>query len=289
MLYKEFSKQEEIDEQYNPRLKTKNVPELLQRILDNSARIRSQHDHQLDIQYGPTLAEHFDYFPTKVNKAPLHVFIHGGYWHSFTSKEFALVAEVFLENNINVALLNYALCPHVTLDEIVRQCRAALAFLYKNNLALGYDPQQISISGHSAGGHLVGMMLSTDWENQYGLPANLIQSSCAISGLFDLAPFPYSWLQPKLQLSWDQVKRNSPLHHHPPPSSGPVIVTVGSEESSEFHIQSESYVNVLKQHGYSVDYLDLEGKNHFTILDEFHGQGGNLFQKILSNITGKSE
>ncbi len=283
MLYKNFSKQEEIDFEYNPRMTVTNIDELLNGYLENSTRMAREYHNQPNILYGPTLAEHFDYYPTSAEGKPLHVFIHGGYWHSLSSKEFSQVAESFLQEEINVALVNYALCPHVTLDEIVRQCRAALAFLYKNSLSLGYDPNRISLSGHSAGGHLTGMMLSTDWEGQYGLPADLIKSGCAISGLFDLTPFPYSWLQPKLQFTWDQVARNSPIRHLPQ-GCGPVIVAVGGDESKEFHAQSETYVDLLKKQGHAVTYLDMPAKNHFSIINDFLGRGGTLFRKILETI-----
>jgi arylformamidase len=283
MLYKNFNKQEELDLEYNPRSIVTNAEELVGEWLENSNRMRRQYDNQSNIPYGATLAEHFDYYPASEKGAPLHVFIHGGWWHLFSSKEFAQVAEAYLKQDINVALINYALCPQVTVDEIVRQCRSGLAFLYRNSLELGYDSNRISISGHSAGGHLVGMMLATDWEGQYGLPADLIKSGCAISGLFDLAPFPYSWLQPKIQFSWDQIIRNSPIGHLPK-VCGPVIVTVGGDESKEFHAQSETYVELLKQQGHLVTYLDMPGKNHFTIINDFLGKGGMLFEKILETI-----
>lgn len=283
MLYKNFTTQEEIDQEYNPRFKVPNAQEVMDGYLESSQHIRQAHDHQMDIAFGPTLAEHFDFFPAKSPNTPLHVFIHGGYWRAFSSKEFSFIAEPFLQEEIHVAVINYALCPAVTLDEIVRQCRAALAFLYRNPLALTYDPEQISISGHSAGGHLVGMMLATDWKTNYGLPADLIKSACAMSGLFDLSPFPYSWLQPQLQLTWAQVARNSPIHH-PPATSNPIIVAVGGEESNEFHAQAETYVEVLKASENAVEYLDLKGRDHFTILHDFLGKGGDLFQAILGKI-----
>ncbi|MBF0276553.1 MAG: alpha/beta hydrolase [SAR324 cluster bacterium] len=283
MLYKNFAKQEEIDLEYNPRLTVNEIDPLLNAYLENSRRVLRDHENQLNISYGPTLAEHFDFFPAKKEGAPLHVFIHGGYWHSFSSKDFAQVAEAFILQGINVALINYALCPLVTIDEIVRQCRAALAFLYKNSLELAYNPEQISISGHSAGAHLVGMMLSTDWKGQYALPADLIKSGCAISGLFDLSPFPYSWLQPKLQFSWDQVARNSPILHLPK-DCGPVIVSVGGDESQEFHQQSEKYADLLKNQGHEVTHLIMPGLNHFTIINDFLGEGGKLFEQVLETI-----
>ena len=89
-------------------------------------------------------------------------------------------------------VVNYALCPKVTIDEIVRQARAAIAWTYKSAGSFGGDPERIYVAGHSAGGHLTGMLLLTNWEGDYALPKEFIKGACAISNLFNLAPFPYT-------------------------------------------------------------------------------------------------
>jgi len=80
-----------------------------------------------------------------------------------------------------------------------------------------------------------------------------------ISGLFDLALFPFSWLQPKLQLTTDEVLRNSPLMQITTCSS-PVVVAVGEKESNEFQRQSKKYAEYLQQYGISKKYLSVRVK-----------------------------
>ena len=162
----------------------------------------------------------------------------------------------------------------------MRQSRAAVAWTYSNAESFGANPEQITVSGHSAGGHLIGMLMSVSWENDYGLPQDLIKGFLPISGLFDLAPFPFSWLKPKLQLTTDEVLRNSPLLHKPVCSS-PVLVAVGEKESNEFQRQSKNYAEYLLQHGISTQYIPVKGKNHFNIIDDFLGDGGAFCEKIL--------
>ena len=190
------------------------------------------------------------------------------------------MAEGLVRNGITAVLVNYALCPSVKIDEIVRQSRAAVAWTYSNAESFGANPDQITVSGHSAGGHLAGMLMSVSWENDYGLPQDLIKGFLPISGLFDLAPFPFSWLQPKLHLTTDEVLRNSPLLQKPTCSS-PVVVAVGEKESNEFQQQSENYAEYLQNLGISTKYLSVKGKNHFNIIDDFLGDGGAFCEKIL--------
>ncbi|GIT04094.1 MAG: hypothetical protein CM1200mP28_13530 [Deltaproteobacteria bacterium] len=50
---------------------------------------------------------------------------------------FCLLAEGLVRNGITAVLVNYALCPSVKIDEIVRQSRAALVWTYSNASLLG--------------------------------------------------------------------------------------------------------------------------------------------------------
>ena len=237
----------------------------------------------LDIAYGPTAAEHLDLYPARAPDAPLHLFIHGGYWHSLGSKEFSFVAEGLVEAGVAVAVLNYDLCPNVTMTEIVRQNRAAVKWLYENAARHNCDPDRISVSGHSAGGHLTAMLMATDWAGAWGLPADVVKSGCAVSGLFDLAPFEHSWLQPKLRLNAEEIERNSPILHIPQ-AAGPLIVTLGGDESAEFHRQSQDFLAAWTRAGLAGAYLDLPGLNHFTVLEGYMDRRSPLCSAILRQI-----
>ena len=92
--------------------------------------------------------------------------------------------------------------------------------------------------------------------------------------------FQFSWLQPKLQLTTEEVMRYSPLLNKPS-SSSPVLLAVGADESSEFHRQSEKYAEYLINNGISTKYISVKGKNHFNIIDSFLGDGGIFCEKIL--------
>jgi len=280
MLYHTFSTQEEIDQEYNPRFIVENTDELIQSYFTESQRVLREYSNRSAVAYGPTPSETLDIFPAEKLCSPIHIFFHGGYWHSLTSRDFAFVAEGLVRNGIMAVLVNYPLCPSVNIDEIVRQSRAAAAWTYRNAEDFDGNPERISVSGHSAGGHLTGMLLSTDWEKNHGLPPNLIKGFLPVSGLFDLKPFPFSWLQPKLLLTSEQVLRNSPVFLKPVYTPH-VMVAVGADESHEFQRQSKNYTIFLQKHGVHAEYLSMPGKNHFNIIHDFLGDGGPLGKKII--------
>ncbi len=284
MLYRNFATQEELDAQYNLNAM---LPEEAARYeafcWRESDSVRAALDHRLDVPFGPTLAEHIDVYPTEDN-APVLVYVHGGFWCLRTSKEFGFVARGPVSRGVATVVTNYDLCPRVTIDEIVRQTRAAVAWAYKNAASFGGDQDRIHVAGHSAGGHLVAMLLATDWEREYGLPADVIKGATAISGLYDLAPFPYTFLQPKLQLGYDQIFRNSPIRHIPD-ASAPLLVAYGDNETDEFKRQSEEYLDAWRARGLQGGRLILQGKNHYEVIDGFPDAESPLCSAILGQMS----
>lgn len=100
-----------------------------------------------------------------------------------------MVADGLTDAGVNVFIIDYQVCPVVTIDEITRQRRAAVAHIYRNAEQFEVDPNRIHVTGNSAGGHLTAMVALTDWVGNYGLPWDTIKSGYPISGLYDLEPF----------------------------------------------------------------------------------------------------
>lgn len=283
-LYRDFESQEQLDREYNAAAAVADSDALIRGWIERSALVLDRHEARLGVPYGPTRAEHLDIFPAGRDR-PVHIFIHGGYWRRFSARDFAFLAPAFAEAGITLVNVNYALCPEVTIAEIVRQVRAAVAWVARNAATFGGDPERITISGHSAGGHLVATTAFTDWPGVYDLPADVVKGGLAISGLFDLAPFPWTWLQPTLQLDWGDVLRLSPILHAPD-RAPPLVVAVGGGETAEFRRQSRDFHAACVAKGLECGYLELEGLDHFRILGELERPDSELFSTLLDLVYG---
>lgn len=258
-----------LDAQYNNRARHADHDVYFRNWEAGNKAAQAMPDLRANISYGPAPEETLDIFLAGESPAPVHVFIHGGYWQQRTKDDFSFVAQGLVPLGAHTVVVNYALAPQVTMDEIVRQNRAAFAWIWRNARDFGGDPDRIFVSGHSAGGHLVAMVMSADWTAfGEGLPPDLIKGGCAISGLYDLEPIRLTYLNDALGLDAEAAARNSPVLH-PPIRKAPIIVAVGAEESEEYHRQAEDFVSVLTAGDVPCEHFVLPGLNHYSVIDQF--------------------
>ena len=253
---------------------------------ESSRDARHRRAAHLDLAYGAGADERVDVFPANgESPAPLQVFIHGGYWQAMSKDDFSYVADGIVDAGAALAVIDYTLAPAADIDEIVRQNRAAVAWLWRHAGEFGADADRLFVSGHSAGGHLVGMMLATDWPAiEPDLPPDLIAGACAISSLFDLEPMRLCYVNDKLGLDEAQARHNSPIHVSPK-HAAPLIVAVGGDETDEFRRQSEAYAARLRSLGHPVQTMTPAGDNHYTIVDGLGRADHELTRAMLRQMS----
>ena len=281
-LFRDYDRQA-LDREYNNRGKVADFADYLARFPRESEATRRQLAGRLDVAYGPSPAETLDIFPAaRPGPAPVHVFIHGGYWMAIDKRDFSYVARAVQPAGATVVVINYALIPSVDMDELVRQCRAAVAWVHRHARSFGGDPDRLFVSGHSAGGHLTAMCMATDWA-AWETPADVIKGGCAISGLYDLEPIRLCYLNDTLKLSPEAVRRNSPVRLRPA-GRAPLLLPVGALEGPEYHRQTEELAAAWRAGGVPCEVLDMAGINHFSIVAQLEDPGSELSRAILRQM-----
>ncbi len=238
-----------------------------------------------DVVYDPASGQTMDIYGTGSAPRPVFVFLHGGYWRMLSKDDSAFMARTLADRGIATAVVDYTLIPHADLPEIVRQVRAAVAFLYRKGAGLGIDPQAIHVGGSSAGGHLAGAVLARGWHGDFGVPEDVVKSALPISGLFHLGPVAASFAQEWLALTPEQVARLSPAMH-PPASTCPVTVAYAAGEPGGFARQSRAYHHLLRQAGCDARLLEVPGRNHFDVLLDLAEPDTALTKALLAQIEG---
>ena len=101
--------------EYNNRARVPEHPEIFARWQREGAAYRAAaHNAKLGISYGPSSRRTIDLFPAKDDdKAPLAMFIHGGWWRSLEPASFSQMAAGPNARGVSVAVVGYDLCPVV--------------------------------------------------------------------------------------------------------------------------------------------------------------------------------
>lgn len=283
-VYGDFD-QETLDTEY---LISQTVPDIQPFLADYarlSEKARALPGAREDVAYGDTPQEVIDIFPAGDN-APVFVFIHGGYWRMLSQKESAFMAPAMVQRGIAVVSVNYTLVGEgASITEIVRQCRASIAWTYNNARDFGGDPDRIFVGGSSAGGHLTGMMVAGGWHNEFGIPADTIKGAVPLSGLHDLEPVRLSCVNEWARLDEAEARQNSPVHHLPD-SGCPLIVTYGTSETNEFKRQSALLADAWKAKGWQADLFEHPDRNHFDIVFDLCDPESLLGSKVFQMIEG---
>jgi len=268
------------DAQYNNRARIPEHLQILAEWADRSAAARAALPARLDVDYGRGPGERLDVFTTAAPRAPVLVYVHGGYWRALDKGDASFIAPPFVAAGAMVVVTNYALCPAASIDEIVRQQRAALAWVWRNAAALGGDPDRIVVAGHSAGGHLAAMMLATDWPGvEPGLPADLVKGALSLSGVFELEPLRHApFLAPDLRLDAAAAARLSPIAQRAP--KRPLFALVGGDESEEFLRQNALIAEAWGPAAVPVCEA-VPGRHHMNVLRELAEPGARIHRLAL--------
>jgi arylformamidase len=240
-----------------------------------SARLRAQHPGLLDLAYGPRERNRIDIFRCGRERAPLFVFIHGGYWQRNSKEMFACMAAGPLALGCDVATLGYTLAPDATLTEIVSETHTAIRWLRREGPPRGVGAGKLIVSGWSAGGHLTAMALALDE----------VDAGLAISGIYDVEPCRLNNLNDKLQMTAAEAAAMSPILRLPA-RRAPMTVAFGTAELPELQRQSHAYHQARLDAGMPSRLLPLDPHNHFSILEELASRDGRLTAALNDLVVG---
>ncbi len=265
------------EKRYNNRAAVTDFAQYFDRWGRLSKIARDELDCDLDVAYGDHPMEKVDIFRAEGRSRALLMFIHGGYWRSLDKRDHSFIANEFVKLGVTVAMPNYALCPSVKLEEIVRQMLKATAWSYRTASRYGASGNSLYVAGHSAGGHLTAMMLAAQWP-RYGtdLPDQIVQGGLSVSGIYDLTEIMrVPSVNADTRLDEAAALKASPAFM-PPATSSPLYLTVGGKEIDGFHYQHQ----LLKSRWGSVIAEDVPcpEDNHFSILETFGDGKSDLFR-----------
>ena len=280
-----FYSPQELERQYNVRdsradYETKIVPDWIKR----SAITRTNLKSAIDISYGKSEKQKLDFFSSPDINSPTVIFFHGGYWQRGDKSVYSFLANSFVNNNINFLAVGYDLCPKISITQIVLQAQEAIVWIWQNANKLEINKDKFIVSGHSAGGHITGMMMGTEWNKiSSDLPNNLILAGIPISALNLLEPIRHTTLNDALKMDKEEAKSQSPIYL-PPKTNAQQLIVYGANETDEFHRQSNIYYEKFKSKERKIERFIVQDADHFDEMNDLSNESSKFFKKMKEFI-----
>ncbi len=266
------------------------IPDSLGWLAKNRARsfeLANKLQPHKDIPYGSEECQRLDiYLPKEASNAPVLIDIHGGGWCTGSKNARAIPAKTVTEHGAIWVTIDYGFAPTYTIDQIIDHVRTAISWVYKNINRYGGDQERMFITGNSAGAHLAATALMTGWHEAYRVPQDVIQGAFCISGVYDMESMMYAGIESReiLKLTLQGAKRVSPLYHLPNKSDRPIVLIYGQKEPFGYQLEANVYAEALQAAGNKVEVVEVKGKDHFTIMNEFEDADSALFKAFIKAI-----
>jgi acetyl esterase/lipase len=226
---------------------------------------------------------------------PVLMYFHGGVWQKGDKEQYRNIGEAFARRGILTAVVNYRLTPAVRHPEHVRDAARAVAWGIRHAAQYGARPDRVYLSGHSAGGHLVTLLL---FDRQYlraeGIEADMIAGVIALSGVFDLttglddtpdggAP---GYIHRPFGGDPAVLADASPIRHIRS-TAVPLLVILAGDDYQAMQRQSEAFAVAAGRRGLSVTFETIAGRSHYGLVQSI-GQPDDRTTDLMATFAGGS-
>jgi len=280
---------DEIDWAYDQAPWAPNAGEIAKRNAQKSAATLERLGPPRRLAYGPKDIEKLDIYTTQRPNAPINVFIHGGAWRVGDAKSAAYMSETYVDAGGIFISLDFSNVGEVDGNLLVMadQVRRAVAWVKRNAVSFGGDPERVYVSGTSSGAHLAGVVLITDWQKDFGLPADTVKGGLCCSGMYDLYPVSLSARAGYVKFTPEMIERLS-SQRHLDKLLAPVVLAYGTRETPEFQRQNREFAAAVKAAGKPVTLLVGQGYNHFEMFETLGNPYGLLGRAMLNMMKLRS-
>ena len=276
--------QKELDDAYDQAVYAPNRDLVLRRNAVNSEAVRARLGAPKRLRYGPAPIEGLDLYPARAAKAPVAVYVHGGAWRQRFAKDYAFPAEMFVNAGAHYAVLDFPGIEEAggSLMVMADHVRRGLAWIARNCATFSGDPDRLYLIGHSSGGHLAGVLLTTDWAS-FGLDPGFIKGGVCCSGMYDLEPVRLSKRSAYVAFT-DEIEQELSAQRHLSRLVAPVTILYGTCETPEFQRQSRDFAAAAAAAGKPVELKVGESLNHFEMNESLGNPYGVFGRAALARM-----
>jgi arylformamidase len=208
---------------------------------------------QLNLPYGAQMRQKLDLFLPHGPARGLMLFIHGGYWLAFDRTDFSHLAQGALARGYACAMPSYTLAPQASISQITQEMHMAL------NASANLVSGPITVTGHSAGGHLAARLANTDATSP---AAQRITACIPISPVAELSPLMDTSMNETLHLTAQECAAQSPARL-PLRAGISAHIWVGAQERPAFLWQARTL-----SEEWACPWTAAPKRHHFNVIDD---------------------
>src|SRR4051812_14349765 len=208
------------------------------------------------------------YTPKGKKDFPVVLFVHGGSWKRGNKNLYAALGQSLAADGIGCVVCNYRLSPAVQHPGHIEDVAKAFAWTSENIGKYGGNKDQFFLCGHSAGGHLVSLLVTDPryLKAEKHSPAE-VKGVASFSGVYQVVNTERVFEGP-FGKDADVCKAASPLTHvagtHPP-----FLLAYADNDFPHLDKMAENMQAALKKADSPVELVRCKDRNHITIIVQF--------------------
>jgi kynurenine formamidase len=237
------------------------------------------------------------YIPKSEKPRPLFLYIHGGAWISGDKSAYSKLGKGLAAQGIAVAILNYRLSsrsnsikhPAATLDGA-----AAFHWLRGNGKKYNYDSDCIVVGGHSAGGHMTGLLLlDPTYLGAVGEKASNVAGAIGIEGIYDIPGLVKKWPEYRgdfierafgSDVGWVGASPQNHMGSNKEKTKSRWLIIHSPKDELVDLPQSDNFVKALKKDGHTVESYQKLTTSHFDTVKDIGAKKDALTKEIVDFV-----
>ncbi len=222
------------------------------------------------------------YLPRGKKDFPVLFFVHGGAWKSGDRKIYPKLGELYASHGLGTVVISYRLSPQVQHPAHIQDVARAFAWTCRNIGKYGGRADEIFCMGHSAGGHLVAL-LGTDESYLKAEKRSFadIKGIIAVSGVYRIAPL--GPLATAFGKDAQVCKKASPITNVAD-GDPPFLIIYADNDLPFLGGMAENMCKVLKEHRCDATVLEVEHRDHISIIKDMANADDPVRQNVLEFI-----
>lgn len=249
----------DIERHFNPRVAVADAARRIAAWTARSQALAESIEFIPNLRYGSRAKMTFDLHLSGVG-APTVIFVHGGYWRALDKADNIFVAEAWRRCGLNVANVNYDLCPTLSLAALNDEIASAVRFIANEAASLGLGCGPFLLAGHSCGAHAAALAATTP------ALADRLAGIVALSGIYDTRALLRTTINQDLRLDQSAAAAFNILAMEPQPGVR-ILAMVGGNEPAAWIGESLAYCRHAREWGADCRLEILAGEDHFGMLE----------------------